>query len=164
MLEKSRKFPFGKGRNKFKADKWVRNGLENTWKKEWNEVVVVVETTRVYLSLRNSKHISSISVRWFPSFRPVTWHKILEFPSLSTRILTCTTEDRRKVSKGWRKILNNSFRVSKRDWLRYIYVWKIIYFKRSIERLFFLSSIYGRNDNGDQGINHIRFLLNRVGD
>lgn len=35
MLEKSRKFPFGKGRNKFKADKWVRNGLENTWKKEW---------------------------------------------------------------------------------------------------------------------------------
>lgn len=35
MLEKRRKFPFGKGRNKFKADKWVRNGLENTWKKEW---------------------------------------------------------------------------------------------------------------------------------
>lgn len=55
------------------------SGSENTWKKEWkrnSSRLVVVETTRVYLSLRNSKHISSISVRWFPSFRLVTWQKI----------------------------------------------------------------------------------------
>lgn len=44
-------------------------------------------------------------------------------------------------------------------------MWKTIYFQMFVYRkiIFFFSSICERNDNGDQGINHIRFLLNRGG-
>lgn len=41
-LERSRKFPFGKGRNKFKADKRVRNGVRKDVEKGMEKVVVAV--------------------------------------------------------------------------------------------------------------------------